>query len=132
VALCVPSVGTVRPLPSSCPAGAIFFMTWTPWHFLVMAVSGWMNREQQVIGYAKEVVGAWACLVDHASVSITRNVVRQFGNPGKGTRSPTLVPRPRSWGRIIGDGTSGRMPILHVTGRRSFPCKGEGPRWLLE
>ena len=22
-------------------------MTWTPWHFLVVAISGWMNREQQ-------------------------------------------------------------------------------------
>jgi hypothetical protein len=24
-------------------------MTWTPWHFLVVAISGWMNREQQEV-----------------------------------------------------------------------------------
>jgi hypothetical protein len=30
-------------------------MTWTPFHFLVVAVSGWMNREQQqVIDYLRE------------------------------------------------------------------------------
>ena len=23
-------------------------MTWTPWHFLVVAISGWLGREQQV------------------------------------------------------------------------------------
>jgi len=29
-------------------------MTWTPWHFLVVAISGWMNREQQqVIDYLR-------------------------------------------------------------------------------
>jgi hypothetical protein len=28
-------------------------MTWTPWHFLVVAASGWMNLgQQQVIDYA--------------------------------------------------------------------------------
>jgi hypothetical protein len=27
-------------------------MTWIPWHVLIMAISGWMNREQQVIDYA--------------------------------------------------------------------------------
>ena len=26
-------------------------MTWTPFHFLVMAISGWMNREQQQVAY---------------------------------------------------------------------------------
>jgi alpha-tubulin suppressor-like RCC1 family protein len=46
-----------------------------------------------------------------------------YGELGLGT----LVPRPRNRGRIIGDGMSGPRPILHVTGRRSFPCKGEGP-----
>ena len=30
-------------------------MTWTPWHFIVMAISGWMNRQQQeVIDYLRE------------------------------------------------------------------------------
>jgi hypothetical protein len=30
-------------------------MTWTPWHFLIVAISGWMNREQQqVIDYLRE------------------------------------------------------------------------------
>jgi hypothetical protein len=30
-------------------------MTWTPWHFLVVAIAGWMNREQQqVIDYLRE------------------------------------------------------------------------------
>jgi hypothetical protein len=30
-------------------------MTWTPFHFLVVAISGWMNREQQqVIDYLRE------------------------------------------------------------------------------
>jgi hypothetical protein len=30
-------------------------MTCTPWHFLVVAVSGWMNRQQQqVIEYLRE------------------------------------------------------------------------------
>jgi hypothetical protein len=29
-------------------------MTWTPWHFLIVAISGWMNREQQqVIEYLR-------------------------------------------------------------------------------
>jgi hypothetical protein len=26
-------------------------MTWTPFHFLVVAISGWMNREQQQVAY---------------------------------------------------------------------------------
>jgi len=27
-------------------------MTWTPWHFIVVAVAGWMNgQQQQVIDY---------------------------------------------------------------------------------
>jgi hypothetical protein len=30
-------------------------MTWTPWHFIVVAVAGWMNRRQQeVIEYPRE------------------------------------------------------------------------------
>ena len=30
-------------------------MTWTPWYFIAMAVSGWMNREQhEVIDYLRE------------------------------------------------------------------------------
>ena len=30
-------------------------MTWTPWHFIVMAIFGWMNREQhEVIDYLRE------------------------------------------------------------------------------
>ena len=30
-------------------------MAWTPWHFLVVAISGWVNREQQeVIDYLRE------------------------------------------------------------------------------
>jgi hypothetical protein len=28
-------------------------MTWTPWHFLTVAISGWMNRQQQVIEYLR-------------------------------------------------------------------------------
>ena len=29
-------------------------MTWTPWHFIVMAVAGWMSRQQQdVIAYLR-------------------------------------------------------------------------------
>jgi len=30
-------------------------MVWTPWHFIVVAVAGWMNRQQQeVIEYLRE------------------------------------------------------------------------------
>jgi len=30
-------------------------MTWTPWHFIVVAVAGWMNRQQQdAIAYLQE------------------------------------------------------------------------------
>jgi len=30
-------------------------MTWTPWQFIVVAIAGWMNRQQQeVIEYLKE------------------------------------------------------------------------------
>jgi hypothetical protein len=30
-------------------------MTWKPWHFLIAAISGWMDREQQqVIDYLSE------------------------------------------------------------------------------
>jgi hypothetical protein len=30
-------------------------MTWTPFHFLIVAISGWMNREQQqVIDYLRQ------------------------------------------------------------------------------
>ena len=30
-------------------------MIWTPWHFLIVAISGWMSREQQqVIDYLRE------------------------------------------------------------------------------
>ena len=44
-----------RPLPSRCPAATFSSMTWAPWHFLVVAISGWMNREQQqVIDYLRE------------------------------------------------------------------------------
>jgi putative transposase len=28
-------------------------MTWTPWYFLVVAIAGWMNRQQQVIEYLR-------------------------------------------------------------------------------
>jgi hypothetical protein len=28
-------------------------MTWTPRHFLVVAISGWMNREQQQAAYSQ-------------------------------------------------------------------------------
>jgi hypothetical protein len=42
---------SIRPLPSRCPADTFSSMTWTPWHFLIVAISGCMNREQQeVIG----------------------------------------------------------------------------------
>jgi hypothetical protein len=55
VALRVPSVGTARPLPIFCPTGTSSSMTWTPWHLLIVAISGWMNREQQqVIDYLRE------------------------------------------------------------------------------
>ena len=30
-------------------------MTWTPWQFIVVAIAGWMNRQQQeVIEYLRE------------------------------------------------------------------------------
>jgi len=29
-------------------------MTFTPWHFIVVAIAGWMNRQQQVIDYLRE------------------------------------------------------------------------------
>ena len=30
-------------------------MTWTPWQFIVVAIAGWMNRQQQeVIEYLTE------------------------------------------------------------------------------
>ena len=42
------------PFPESPPCRCRSCMTWTPWHFLVVAISGWMNREQQqVIDHAQ-------------------------------------------------------------------------------
>jgi hypothetical protein len=29
-------------------------MTWNPWTFTVVAIAGWMNRQQQVIDYLRE------------------------------------------------------------------------------
>ena len=46
---------SVRLLPSRFPTGTFSAMTWTPFHFLIVAISGWMNREQQqVIDYLRE------------------------------------------------------------------------------
>jgi hypothetical protein len=28
-------------------------MTWKPFHFLIVAIAGWMNRQQQVIEYLR-------------------------------------------------------------------------------
>jgi hypothetical protein len=51
----VPLRVLVHPLPILCPTGTFSSMAWTPWHFLVVAISGWMNREQQqVIDYLRE------------------------------------------------------------------------------
>jgi hypothetical protein len=38
---------SVRLLPSRCPAATSSSMTWTPFHFLIVAIAGWMNPEQQ-------------------------------------------------------------------------------------
>jgi hypothetical protein len=44
---------TIRYLPSRCPADTFCSMAWTPWHFLVVAIAGWVNRQQQVIEYLR-------------------------------------------------------------------------------
>jgi len=70
-------------------------MTWTPWHFLVVAVSGWMDRQQQdAIEYLRtenrvlrEKLGHKRILLSDAqrrclagaAAKLGRDLLRQFG-----------------------------------------------------
>jgi putative transposase len=80
-------------------------MTWTPWHFLVVAISGWMNRErQQVIDYLREEnrilrekLGRRRIILNEsqkqrlaaAAVELGKDLSRQFGTLSSPT---TLLP----------------------------------------
>ncbi len=70
-------------------------MTWTPWHFILVAVAGWMNRQQQeVIEYLREEnrilrekLGRKRIILDvaqkrrlaTAAMKLGKDMLRQFG-----------------------------------------------------
>ena len=79
------------PLASTMP----HLMTWTPWHFIIVAIAGWMNRQQQeVIAYLqeenrilREKLGQKRILLNDAqkrrlataAMKLGRDLLRQFG-----------------------------------------------------
>jgi hypothetical protein len=80
-------------------------MTWTPFHFLIVAISGWMNREQQQVidylGSEYRQLGRERIILNEsqkhrlvaAAMKLGKDLLRQWGTMS----SPATLLRCRRW-----------------------------------
>jgi putative transposase len=83
-------------------------MTWRPFHFIVVAIAGWMNRQQQVIEYLRtenqvlrEKLGHKRIILNEsqkvrlatAAMKLGRDLLRQCGT----LFWPSMLPKWHRW-----------------------------------